>query len=544
MDSDVIIVGSGPAGANAAKRAIEEGLSVTLIDFGVDEPELAESIPPQSFSALRRSDPNQRRYFLGEAFESEWVRNDRTGAHFTAPRAYITKHVEELLPFESETFFPVQSLALGGLAVGWGAGCYTYERFELQRAGMPAADMSTYYDDVVRDIGVSGASTDDTSPYVMATKFAQPPSEIDTNAKSILELYNRRRSELHLMGFHLGRDPIAMLTKAVSKPGIERHPNLYTDMDFYGTSDYSVYRPKYTIMELQQHSMFCYHPGALVDRFEEKDEGVVISYLDYRSKEARTIAAKKLLLAAGPINSARIVARSRGMFGVELPIISNHMHYMPCVNLRMLGRPVNERRHSLGQLIAVFAPLHRESERVVAGLICYRSLLHHRIIREMPLPPSLGLIVSRILISSLIIVSINHPETRSRTKWIRLEKRAIGDTLVANYEWDQRDRSAMAADVRGVIRCLWKLRCVPLAVFSTPAGTSIHYAGTIPVAAAEQEWPFTSDFRGKLRGSRHVFLADSSTWNYLPAKAPTLTIMANARRVAHEAAVELRTGRI
>jgi choline dehydrogenase-like flavoprotein len=539
MNCDLIIVGSGPAGANAAKRAIDEGLSVILIDFGVDEPDLAESIPPQPFSELRRFDSNQKRYFLGGEFESDWPRNDRPGAHFTAPRSFITKHVEELLPLQSETFFPVQSLALGGLAVGWGAGCYTYESFELERAGMPAADMPAYYDEVVRDIGVSGASTDDTAPYVMATNFTQPPSEIDTNARSILELYNNRRSELHAMGFYLGRDPLAMLTEAVSKPGIARRANPYTDMDFYGTSEYSVYRPKYTIIELRKHPKFRYRPGALVDRFDESNNGVTVSYLDYRSKETRTIAARKLLLAAGPINSARIALRSLGLFGIELPILSNHMHYMPCVNLRMLGRPVDDRRHSLGQLIGVLMPAHREPERVAIGIICYRSLLHHRIVREMPLPPALGLILSRTLMTSLAIIGINHPDTRSSAKWIRLEKTAKGDTLQADYELNEQEKSLMAADVKEVTRCLWKLRCVPLSVFPTPAGASIHYAGTIPNTRGAES-PLTSDERGKLHGCKHVFLADSATWNYLPAKAPTLTIMANARRVAHEAAAELR----
>jgi choline dehydrogenase-like flavoprotein len=541
MDSDVIVVGSGPSGAQAAKRAIEEGLSVTLIDFGLDEPELAASIPPQPFSALRRSDPDQRKYFLGEAFEAELARNDRLGSHFTAPREYITKHVGEFLPVESDTFFPVQSLALGGLGVGWGAGSYTYEDFELRRAGMPADEIPAYYDEVVRDIGVSGARTDDTAPHVMAVNFTQPPSEIDTNAKSILEQYSRRRSELSAMNFRLGRDPLAMLTEPLSRPGIERHPNPYTDMDFYGTSDYSVYRPKYTIMELQQHHKFRYQPGALVQRFEETDEGIAITYLDHRTREIRSVVAKKLLLAAGALNSARIVLRSRRMYGVKVPILSNPMHYMPCVNLRMLGRPVDDRRHSLGQLIGVYTPPHRAPEHIIAGVICYRSLLHHRIVRQMPLPPSLGLLLSRTLMSSLTIVGLNYPDYRSATKWIKLRETHAGDMLAANYELSTEEKAVMAADVKGIVRCLWKLRCVPLAMFATPAGASIHYAGTIPFAKTQSESPLTSDGRGKLRGSKHVFLADSASWTYLPAKAPTLTIMANARRVAHEAAVELRT---
>jgi hypothetical protein len=36
---------------------------------------------------------------------------------------------------------------------------------------------------------------------------------------------------------------------------------------------------------------------------------------------------------------------------------------------------------------------------------------------------------------------------------------------------------------------------------------------------------------GKLNGTRGVYLLDSSPWTFLPAKGPTFTQMANARRV-------------
>ena len=44
---------------------------------------------------------------------------------------------------------------------------------------------------------------------------------------------------------------------------------------------------------------------------------------------------------------------------------------------------------------------------------------------------------------------------------------------------------------------------------------------------------------GKLNQTRHVFLADSAPWTFLPAKGPTLTLMANARRVVDEIHREL-----
>lgn len=541
MDIDIIVVGSGPSGVNAAKRAIDEGLSVTLIDFGNDEPDLAESIPPQPFSTLRRSDPNQRRYFVGTTFGSEVDRNDRLGSHFTAPRAYITKDVNALLPVASETFFPVQSLALGGLGVGWGAGCQTYEPFELERAGLPADEMPSYYDEVIRDIGVSGATEDDIAPAVLATRFAQPPTAIDTNARVILDTYHRRRSELQTMGLNLGRDPLAMLTEPLHRPGVEREANPYTDMDYYGCAGYSVYRPKYTVLELQQHPKFRYLSGALVQRFDETDDAVTVSFVEHRSRRTQTVTGRKLLLAAGALNSARIALRAKGMYGVRLPLLSNPMHYLPCVNLRMLGRPADDRRHSLGQLIGVYTPPHRAPEHVIIGTISYRSLLHFRIVRQMPLPPSLGLFLSRALMTSLTMVGVHHPERQSPEKWIALKATPNGDVLEAHYKSSAAEKSLISADLRGLVRCLWKLRCPPLANFSTAPGSSIHYAGTIPCRSESDSTLLRSDARGKLIGSRHVFLADSSGWSYLPAKGLTLTLMANARRVAHGAAVELRS---
>lgn len=534
---DVIIVGSGPSGANAAKQAIDEGLTVTLLDFGNDEPDIADGIPGRPFSDLRRTDTSQREYFLGNTFGSEVDRNDRLGSHFTAPRAFITKDAARLLPIDSQTFFPTQSLALGGLGVGWGAGCQIYESFELERAGMPPRDMGRYYDEVVRDIGISGAPDDDTAAQVLAQTYLQPPTDIDTNGRSILNTYRSRRAKLRALGLNLGRDPLAMLTEPLERPGIRREPNPYTDMDFYGNAGYSVYRPKYTIVELRQNPNFEYLSGALVERFTEDVGGVTVAYTN-RAGSAGTVSGRKLLLAAGAINSARIALRSRGMYGVRVPLLCNQMHYLPCVNLRMLGRPADDRRHSLGQLLGVFTPPHRAPEHVILGVISYRSLLHFRIVRQMPLPTALGLQLSRALMTSLTMVGVHHPEAASTEKWLSLERETSGEVLKAHYRADLREERSIALDLAGVKKCLRALDCWPLATFSTNPGASIHYAGTMPGAHGA---PLQTDSRGKLGGGNHVFVADSAGWNYLPAKGLTFTLMANARRVAHEAAAELRS---
>jgi choline dehydrogenase-like flavoprotein len=537
---DIVIVGSGPSGAQAAKEAVESGLSVTMLDVGFDEPTLAASIPAAPFSQLRRTDRMQRRYFLGEEGETDADVNDRIGAHFTPPRSYIKRGVAQYAPVASQTFFPELSLALGGLAAGWGSGSQVFEPFELERAGLPVGEMRELYESVARDIGISGSLDDDTASASMPERNLQPAAQIDSNARSIFAAYGRKKDALNASGFVLGRACLAMLTQPleVGTP-LERGPNPYFDMDFYSDANRSVYRAKYTIEELEQHPNFRYVDRALVTRYETSGDGVAVYYRDLRDGVERRLDARRLLLAANALNTARIVLRSNAAYDLKQPLLCNPYHYIPAVNLSMIGRAADDRRHSLAQLVGSFTPEHRGGEHVFAAFFSYRSLLHFRLVREMPLPPALGLLVSRVLMNAFTIVGVHHPERASEAKWVRLAGDARQPIFEAHYELGADERDAIAADVTGIKRCLRALGCMPMQAIATPAGSSIHYAGTIPFESAANDPALTCEPSGRLRGAPQVFVADSSTWRYLPAKGPTLTMMANGRRVARQAARDL-----
>ena len=261
-----------------------------------------------------------------------------------------------------------------------------------------------------------------------------------------------------------------------------------------------------------------------------------ISYRDLRSGADCAIEAHRLVLAANPLNSARIALRSGRALEAKQPLLCNPYHYIPTVNMAMLGRTSAERRHSLAQLVGSYSPPHRNGEHVFAAFFSYRSLMHFRLVREMPLPPALGLLVSRVLMNALTIVGVHHPERATDAKWIRLGRAGV---LEAGYALGDEERAAIAADIRGLKRVLRALGCVPLSTIATPAGSSIHYAGTIPIASGDGDARLTCTPDGRLRGSGCVYVADSSSWCYLPAKGPTLTMMANARRVARAAARSL-----
>ncbi|MGQ0704407.1 MAG: GMC oxidoreductase [Gemmatimonadales bacterium] len=83
------------------------------------------------------------------------------------------------------------------------------------------------------------------------------------------------------------------------------------------------------------------------------------------------------------------------------------------------------------------------------------------------------------------------------------------------------------------------LGCRPLRCIDPGAGSSVHYAGTLPFS--DRPLPLAVSPSGQLWGSRAVYVVDAAPFRYLPAKGPTLTIMANAHRVASAIARVPRT---
>jgi hypothetical protein len=173
----------------------------------------------------------------------------------------------------------------------------------------------------------------------------------------------------------------------------------------------------------------------------------------------------------------------------------------------------------------------------------YRSLLLFKLIKEIPLPPWIGLQAVRLLVDSLLIVGIHHPDEPFEENWLQLDA-AHGEgvwPLRMNYAPSERQGQLRDQREKRIVIELMKLGCFGGLRLKPGHASSIHYAGCIPhlPAGTEDRHGLAPD--GRLLGTRSVYVADSSGWRYLPAKGLTLTIMANARRIARRVAAGCST---
>lgn len=534
---DVLVVGSGPSAVNAAYPLVEAGHSVQMLDVGNRDGVYERTIPDGPFSELRRTDEQQHRYLLGEQFEGIGFDHMGSGAQLTPPRQYVLRDAERLLPIDSSSFFPLQSLAEGGLGAAWGAGSPAFSAADLDGFPISHADLKPHYETVAARIGVSGAR-DDLWPYLGELDAMQPPLEIDSNGESILRRYEHQRAATNRTGLYLGLPRLAIL----SQPLRGRLATRYWDMDFWSDAGRSVYRPRWTVDELRAFPNFSFVNRRLVQRFEElASDEVAVTARDVDTGATTAYRARRLVLAAGTLGTTRIVLRSLGQYGRRVPLVCNPHTYLALFNFNSVGKALRDARHSMAQLCVVYAPGGPTRSPLVGHYYSYRSLLLFRLMKDSPLPVREALQILRLLSPHFGVLILQHKDRPTSTKYCSLVRAASGeeDRLAVEYALSSAEQADNDATEAGIVRALRRLRCVKMQTVRPGHAASTHFAGTFPMTARDDE--LTTDPRGRLRPTRHVYLADGSVFPNLPSKGLTFTMMANADRIGSHLCADLRS---
>lgn len=522
--NDVLVVGSGPGAVNAAARLVAAGKRVVMLDYGNVDRHYAPMIPHEPFSVIRKKNAAQHRFFLGDQFEGIPFGSVRVGAQLTPPRMHILKDSPERTPVDADDFQASMSLGRGGLGAGWSAGVFPFSDEELSPLGLSLTEMQPHYDAVTERVGVAGTH-DDLGRFLQASPGMLPPLDIDANGEIVFRQYERKRAALNAQGVYIGRPWVA----ACSRAHRGRGPHAYLDLEYWADMDKSVYRPQWTLDELEREPNFTYLGRRFVERFEEVDGHVRVHVSHADTGAAETHEASYLVVAAGALGSARIVLRSLGKYDTPVPLLCNGFSYAPTINLKTLGKPMRDRRYSMGQLTAI---VQLPGRILQAQIFSYRSLLTFKLMKELPIAYRHSLRMLRMLIPHFTILGIHHEDRPSPGKYLALRRGRDGgaDVLEMRYRPSAEETAMQRKDEQRMLGVIRKLGCIPLKVIRPGHGASIHYAGTLPIDPAGTA-PLTCDRNSRLRACERVYLADGSVFPCLPPKGLTFNIMANADRV-------------
>lgn len=523
---DAIVVGSGPAGVFAAMGL--RGRRVLMLDVGATAG--PRSLPPENIFDLRRRGADLFADLIGENFESLHNIDRRyLSPKMKSPLMRFISDAPDAAPaILGERFEAVVSYARGGLANAWGAGVFRFGGRELEGFPVSAGELAPLYDEIGGVIGVSGAN-DDLEPDFGRDGNLQPPVPLSAISKTMYERYERARGWFARRGIRVGRSRAAILTR----PLADRPAHSILNQEFFQPNLRSVYHPGYTLEQMVARGEVEYLQGRFVTRYEEVSTGVRVQAVDLKSGERQVIEARKLLIGAGALNSARLVLASNDDFVTRLPVLDNPVSYLPLLCLSRIGARLDTHGFSGAELIAVYegelspVPIQATFYGMVAPL---RADLFF----EFPLAIRGNLAATKYLTPAIGMLQVFYPDEPRADSYLQLTEEGA-----LRVRYHENEGSPLIGRLSFAFARIGFLGHPRLSKHLT-GGSSMHYAGSLPMRASDPG-PYETDRYGLLRGTRHVHIVDAANFPRLPSKNLTFTIMANALRIGRHVGRELET---
>ncbi len=522
---DAIIIGGGAAGAAAALGL--RGKNVLMLDVGILPPQ--NPLPDDPLYKIRESGHDLYDVLVGSSCESmTTICGDEISPKLKSPFIrFITERPSCMPTDRADGFQAVQSFSLGGLANAWGAGVFRYNEDDLAGFPISANDLTALYDELTDHIGINGCDNDDLTEYFGSTYGLQPTFELSPLIAGFFSRYQKRRHALNKRGIRVGRTRAAIL----SKPHRGRRPYRAFGQDFVWGPQESIYSPLYTIKELTESSDLSYQPNVIATHYQETSESVIVTAKDIHSSATYSFKGARLIIAAGALNSARIVLAANNDTSTQLPLLDNPVSFIPAVDLSRIGTPLQTQAYIGGELI-VLAPGERPQRPVQGSIYGLMGPLRTDLIREFPLSIRGNLSAGRLLVPGLMMVQMFYPDDPSPSSWLKYNSDG-SIKLHRSGRLAQDQESTMCALLRKMGYVAFEQLCV-----RPTAGSSIHYAGTLPMHAAPTN-RYQTTTTGRLEGTHRVYIADAATFPSLPSKNHTFTLMANALRISRLARATL-----
>jgi choline dehydrogenase-like flavoprotein len=524
-DFDVIIVGSGPAGVSAAFPLVEAGLRVLMVDGGK---QAVQSPPSENFLTWRHGDPLQHKWMVGKNFHALKMQEAVSPKLRVPSLAYVFNEFAQRNQISGDDFITVGSLATGGLSNAWGCGVACFSDEELASFPFPASEIRAAYANVARRIGISGGVADDMSGYFGLDAWSQPPIAIDKLHTYLLQRYNNIKETLN-SEFKMGHARVAALSL---DHGIRQACTLSGNC-LWGCDRRALYSATDELPALQKYENFYLQTDFLVTKLHRINGAWTIQGETTSGQEHRSISATKILLAAGTLATTRLVLQTLGYHQTRPLMTCPTAAFMVWVP-RFLGKSAQS-GFGLGQLS--FALTLNKQTTAFGSTFATTGLPVSEFVRHVPFKVRYGIDLLKGLLSSCVVGNVFLPGIYGNAN----VKLSMDGRLVVSHSPHAETADLMKAAARIVSKTYRKIGAVVLPGSFTigRAGSDIHYAGTLPMRknpVAGETGPF-----GEVATLEDLYVIDGANLCVLPEKSHTLTIMANADRIARRVCDAIRS---
>jgi len=367
---------------------------------------------------------------------------------------------------------------------------------------------------------------DDLAEYFPLWGSADPLPHLSEGPERVLNKYERNRLRVRRQGVILGKARLAFKGRDCVSCGLCMTGCPYS----------FVYSASQTFDDLVRRRRIAYTGGYVALRLGEDEGRPFVAARSLATGNTETFRADKVFVASGALGTTRLVAQSLGMWSRRIHMQESAQFLMPLLALKGIKDLTQEGTFTLNQFNVV-VPF----DEVGHDLVQIHGYPFNTAMTD-ALPAFLTLPVFRDLGAMLLrrlTVGLGYlPSWWSAGFDVSFERpggegQVAGATLLPSTGDDYLARQKLRAVTRRLVMVaplLGLFPVVPQISLSAP-GKSYHFGGSFPHSRTPKQSE-QSDLVGRLHPWRNIHLADASVFPTVPATTFTLSIMANAHRIA------------
>ncbi len=518
-----LIIGSGPGAAGAALAlTADPAHHVTVIDLGetleTDRSATRADLASTQEEAWPPSDIRRIGEQPAAAGRGRIPQKRAFGSDFPFRDGGQLEGIEPIGPANPS----VVSGAYGGFSNVWGAQIMPFSRATFDRWPVPLTEMESHYKVALAEMSLA-AEEDDLSelfPLMVTAEHLPPLAE---RTEQVLRRYQARRAFIRSHGITIGRARLAFRSDRCTCCGL----------CMTGCPYQLIYSSSQTFDRLRSEGRISYRPNLLAIRLEESNGSPSVMARNTATGELERFAADRVFVACGGIGTTRLVLGSLGLFDRTSTMLESVQFVMPTVSRRPAPDPRGERNFTLNQFNLLYDHTGEAFDLCQIHFYDYNPAFLGSVpafLQGRSVDPVLAALLRRTSVGLGYVPSWGSPRVR-----LTARRPSESDQLPL-LEIDRDPIEGWPPMLKGLVRSmmnvapaldLWPV--LPLLSLSA-AAKSYHFGGTFPhsrIRSAE-----TTDPLGRLAPWDNIHLVDGSVFPNVPATTFTLTIMANAHRIA------------
>jgi choline dehydrogenase-like flavoprotein len=520
-----VVIGSGPAAVAAASALCDAGRAVTVLDAG----DTLEPGRGDEFAELAKIDPS--------SWPADLARQARGAFPVSAKHVPLKPAYGSLFPYALEDAdLPVlrenaetmPSLALGGLSNCWGASMLPVRQQDIGDWPISLKELVPHYEAVLRFVPMA-AEHDELAHELPLYAHAPGKLRRGIQAERVLRHLRCHAAALQSAGFSFGASRLAVVASAEAANGCRQ-----CGMCLYGCPYGSIYNASHTLDELIRRGKVDYRGGLYVDRVHDAgDSSVTIDFHERGDPANRgQLDATRVFIACGAVSSTRLLLDSIGAGERTCRLRDSQYFVVPMMTARAAPVSVATQGNTLAQVFLELDDPQACRHAAHLQLYGYNDLMLSMLAARLPLSAEraerlLHPLLGRLLVLQGYLHSDDSPG-------MSIEVHAGAVRLTGD------GRANATARVKRLVRHLaanaGSLGMAPLPGLTQlgPPGKGNHLGGSFPMRRHPAHRD--TDTLGRLPHWERVHLVDASVLPSVPATTITLSVMANAHRIATAAA--------